>query len=197
MVEKNDGGNAFPSTPAIGPNGNFSPPYPGMTLRDWFAGQALTIIAGRSWDHLEDGINKPTVWASLAYSTADAMLAERSCGPHNNGERAMVEKFEIGRTYRGLLTGDMYTVEHVMRDGSAAAICGGEGALLHSPSDYEEVVPKAEKTAWVNLYRTDNGNMTTGMSHESRSLADDFSMSRGKTRIACKRIVIVEGEFDE
>ena len=51
--------------------------HPGMTLRDYFAGQALTgwICGTRdpeatSWE--------PRWWAREAYKTADAMLAERN-----------------------------------------------------------------------------------------------------------------------
>lgn len=49
----------------------------GMTLRDWFAGQALAVIGGmyaegatEIRDHLEV--------ANMAYTLADAMLAERA-----------------------------------------------------------------------------------------------------------------------
>jgi len=43
----------------------------GMTLRDWFAGQAL---AGSDISHIDDS----TAAARHAYALADAMLAERS-----------------------------------------------------------------------------------------------------------------------
>ena len=44
----------------------------GMTLRDWFAGQALSAIA-EAWAH--DLADKDT--AKRAYEIADAMLLER------------------------------------------------------------------------------------------------------------------------
>lgn len=50
--------------------GGVHPSAPGMTLRDWFAGQALTnpkICDADDW-----GSN-----AKYAYNSADAMLAER------------------------------------------------------------------------------------------------------------------------
>lgn len=50
---------------------------PGMTLRDWFAGQALTVLlgslAGVASTH--EGLLKS--YARQAYEYADAMLAER------------------------------------------------------------------------------------------------------------------------
>jgi hypothetical protein len=46
----------------------------GMTLRDWFAGQALMgLLAGRS-----DGVSfTPEAAAASAHFVADAMMAER------------------------------------------------------------------------------------------------------------------------
>lgn len=63
-----DGGRAFPS---LG-----GPDYvkePGMSLRDWFAGQAISALVAR---HRAD-----VAWSELAptaYRIADAMLAARS-----------------------------------------------------------------------------------------------------------------------
>ena len=70
-MPKPDGGPAFPEYDTF--NGRLSA---GMSLRDWFAGQALSawVIAtvdpeASDWD---------CTWlARLAYRTADAMLAER------------------------------------------------------------------------------------------------------------------------
>lgn len=49
---------------------------PGMSLRDWFAGQALANI----W--LQSHVSKPgaTALAATAYKIADAMLAAREEG---------------------------------------------------------------------------------------------------------------------
>jgi|LakMenEpi03Aug12_release.lakeMendotaPanAssembly.Ray.scaffolds.fasta_scaffold08163_13 hypothetical protein len=66
----NDGGPAFPS---VGEGfGNPSYSAPGMTLRDWFAGQAL---AGALADPTCD--LSPIELAKIAYKEADAMLAAR------------------------------------------------------------------------------------------------------------------------
>jgi hypothetical protein len=70
----NDGGSAFPSAPAC-----YEPEF-GMTLRDWFAGQALTAIPLR-----DDGKRTPhedrkqeAMWvATAAYRYADAMIKAR------------------------------------------------------------------------------------------------------------------------
>lgn len=75
-----DGGPAFPH-----PNPNYSQdyglhqPFGGMSLRDWFAGQAL---AGMASIALDDG-DMLMGWAEMstaAYRAADAMLAARGGG---------------------------------------------------------------------------------------------------------------------
>lgn len=59
--------------------GQYTAQYPGMTLRDWFAGQALAGRcfslgeAGEGWTHEEI--------ARECYGQADAMLAERERQP--------------------------------------------------------------------------------------------------------------------
>ena len=67
----NDGGLAYPGT------GRWDMIH-GMTLRDWFAGQAIgTIIqqgTGKSGCHYE-------LVASLSYRYADAMLKQREIKP--------------------------------------------------------------------------------------------------------------------
>lgn len=68
-----DNPNAFPVNAAnLGGPGAYEPD-PGMTLRDWFAGQALT-----GWMH--DGLprDRDDVVAHECYAMADAMLAERA-----------------------------------------------------------------------------------------------------------------------
>ena len=77
MDKQQDGGPAFPVS--YGPDGaaGFSG---GMTLRDWFAGQALAGVlanpAEGSW-----GTNEAPNAATNAYQMADAMLARRAKEP--------------------------------------------------------------------------------------------------------------------
>jgi hypothetical protein len=74
VSKRKDGGPAFPNMDdAEFESGSHSPvlTHGGMSLRDWFAGQAL---AGLSEEPL--GINT----AKWAYELADAMLAERAKG---------------------------------------------------------------------------------------------------------------------
>lgn len=66
MSKKDTGGPAFPESCG-------DQIIPGMTLRDWFAGQYLNGLAG---NEASCGTNEE--WAKEAYIVADAMLAERS-----------------------------------------------------------------------------------------------------------------------
>jgi hypothetical protein len=50
----------------------------GMSLRDWFAGQALTIC-------LKDMSKSYNQWAVEAYALASAMMAERERREKDNG----------------------------------------------------------------------------------------------------------------
>ena len=90
-MSKDNGGQAFPAGaetevahsefgPHESPTGN----RPGMTLRDWFAGQALMGILSygtiKESQLRDDEIGKDTgiVATGRAYQYADAMLAERN-----------------------------------------------------------------------------------------------------------------------
>ncbi len=90
MSGLNDGGPAFPyvqMSEATGQpiNGCFNS---GMTLRDWFAGQALAgLLANptvREWDAAASEQGDPDalvqVCALMTYKQADAMLSEREKG---------------------------------------------------------------------------------------------------------------------
>ena len=67
-----NGGPAFPT-----PQDEFGKNSPSMSLRDYFAGQAL---AGLASGHDEEGVWSwtPDVAADTAYKVADAMLAARN-----------------------------------------------------------------------------------------------------------------------
>lgn len=74
MTDINNGGPAFPHTITHGAEGERLLPdefgLGGMTLRDWFAGQALAGVCSDP-----DFAGNVATWC---YKTADAMLAERA-----------------------------------------------------------------------------------------------------------------------
>ena len=72
-----NGGPAFPLQ-SIGPD--FAPGYGGMTLRDYFAGQALAGVMNRMHEDIQHlgSTTFPSNVACHAYRLADAMLKERS-----------------------------------------------------------------------------------------------------------------------
>ena len=83
----NDGGPAFPQPIATAQDGAMycsiekSADLGGMSLRDWFAGQALAGWLASFGDDAQHPIDKTgEVIATQAYKTADAMLAARSKG---------------------------------------------------------------------------------------------------------------------
>lgn len=82
MSEMKDGGPAFPrpiSHDGNGPRAECFPSQDGMSLRDWFAGQAIAGVLGYgSGDIAQDW--ETANWdncARYAYELADAMLAAR------------------------------------------------------------------------------------------------------------------------
>jgi len=68
---KPDGGPVYPSQYKVGPGGSVDAENLGISLRDWFAGQALASMSVT----LEVST---VVVAMRAYAVADAMLAERA-----------------------------------------------------------------------------------------------------------------------
>ncbi len=66
MSERDNGGPAFPMAPDV--SGHWS----GMTLRDWFAGQALAGMLTNP-----DDLHGAADAAKIAYAMADAMLEAR------------------------------------------------------------------------------------------------------------------------
>lgn len=97
MTDLNKDQPAFPRTyVADGHNG--------MTLRDYFAGQALTSIPNRSWDDIGSGGALIKAWAKCAYAVADAMLEARAIPPARrrspsypqSGARSILAAFATG-----------------------------------------------------------------------------------------------------
>jgi hypothetical protein len=77
MSAPNDGGPAFP---LAGSNDYSYEPNDGMTLRDWFAGQALQSMVSVATEMSLKGIGpapSPETIAYWAYCQSDAMLAVR------------------------------------------------------------------------------------------------------------------------
>jgi hypothetical protein len=75
MTQTNDGGPAFPSDHGHTPDGTWNQSQ-GMSLRDWFAGQALAgMFRHKGWINTVDG--DETEAAARAYRIADAMIAAR------------------------------------------------------------------------------------------------------------------------
>ena len=80
MTKIKDGGSAFPTITKLRGHSLSAPDYyadvaGGMTLRDWFAGQALAgMLAGAPFEC------EPTDYVDDAYRYADTMLNRRKVG---------------------------------------------------------------------------------------------------------------------
>lgn len=85
--EINNGGPAFPGQPAFSAADDLATSEnigaPGMTLRDYFAGQAMSGMLAWAGDEASGSWNTNATSddiAQMAYKHADAMLAARSKG---------------------------------------------------------------------------------------------------------------------
>lgn len=74
-MTKDNGGPAFP-TDGFKYDSREVPNREGMTLRDYFAGQALMGLV--AFDRPNTEGNKPEHFSRWSYAIADAMLAERA-----------------------------------------------------------------------------------------------------------------------
>ena len=79
MSEK-DGGPAWPTFVAISPSGDAYPGFPGMSLRDYFAGQALAGLTSSTDATAEGWKIAAPIAAELSYALADALLKARTQG---------------------------------------------------------------------------------------------------------------------
>jgi hypothetical protein len=79
MTNPNDGGPAFPRQDERLGEVGLREGSDGMTLRDWFAGQALAACVQTHNEGFFDGGDKAI--AECAYDLADAMLAAREVKP--------------------------------------------------------------------------------------------------------------------
>ena len=88
MTHNTDGGPAFPGTTSQ-PNerGVYYPVHhQGMSLRDYFAGQALAgMMANCDGTGMNGWLGVQDLAAHYAYQQADAMIAARSNGGADNG----------------------------------------------------------------------------------------------------------------
>ena len=81
-MNEHDGGPAFPIASFTQPNGEFAWGSDGMSLRDYFAAQALAVFNHVSLKAIHDearaqNTEPPVLIAGAAYGLADAMLKER------------------------------------------------------------------------------------------------------------------------
>ena len=81
MTTINDGGPAFPSTIQYFPDDKNANEEQGMTLRDWFAGQAMQGLIASPRGPANGGTVTDSWVAENAYIVADAMLKAREVKP--------------------------------------------------------------------------------------------------------------------
>ena len=74
---KHNGGFAFPRPLSMAHEDAVYHAQNGMTLRDWFAGQAMAGLLANERINAFDGAYTPKMAAEDAYTAADAMLEAR------------------------------------------------------------------------------------------------------------------------
>lgn len=81
MSTPNDGGPAFPSPALPHATDGRDEPRDGMSLRDWFAGQAMqAVVTGMNMRGKELGDDNTQFVTDCCYEIADAMLRSRKEG---------------------------------------------------------------------------------------------------------------------
>jgi hypothetical protein len=83
-----DGGSAFPVIGKHSSQGRMEMDSPGMTLRDWYAGQALNAIIPRpkTIEEFESITDFDIAFAKVAYQIADTVIKIK--GENNVTEKA-------------------------------------------------------------------------------------------------------------
>lgn len=76
-TEINDGGKAFPVPGITLPDGSVAMGTSGMTLRDYFAGQALSGVLSSGDLDLKKVADEPEKLACITYAVSDAMIKAR------------------------------------------------------------------------------------------------------------------------
>ena len=86
-MKRNDGGPAFPGDQGYTSDGLNSQSWcPGMTLREWYAGQAIKLFSLDMYDvHClkAGGMPDHQIVARFCYQLADAMIAEGAKPPED------------------------------------------------------------------------------------------------------------------
>ena len=86
-MSERDGGPAFPEAIAVGPAGDVYPGFSGMSLRDWFAGQALAACIQKCVpQECNTDENMEQMFARKAFLVADAMLAALATAKTGGGQ---------------------------------------------------------------------------------------------------------------
>lgn len=100
--------------------------------------------------------------------------------------------FEVGKKYHRLHTPNQPTYTCLWVEGSFAVLKGDGCPFISTEKRFKyfkEYVEPKKLTRYINLYPSG-----FNASHSSRALADEYAHS---SRIACKRIEVTEGEYDE
>jgi len=74
---KDDGGSAYPSDAFINTSVIGRKPYSGMSLRDYFAGQAMAGFSSSTHQNTKPNLPRWELMAEDAYKMADAMIEAR------------------------------------------------------------------------------------------------------------------------
>lgn len=91
-----DGGPAFPFTPTDR-SGQIGPAHPGMSLRDWFAGQALAGLMGNHRTDVACGDAFLVVASKTAWRAADIMIEQGRMTAEEQSANAAEKRSNLAR----------------------------------------------------------------------------------------------------